>query len=251
MFKISERIQYLRGDRAVARWEKDAGIGTGNLHRALKEGQINDQNIRILCHYENASADWLIDGKGSPYRVSKSGSDFEMSERLQAYYDDEAEHWTVTVIRKASDGKPCAVALSMPGQYEVVQRGKDVPLKVDYTILELLSGPVGPLSSQVICRAGWRAVKGVAVDDDAAADIAGGRAGTYALFFEPGYLLDAPALDTQALAAIEAAVAESKNGYSVPLTAPEHGLLKTYRALSADDKTRLAAIAETLKSLAH
>lgn len=90
----------------------------------------------------------------------------------------------------------------------------------------------------------------MALADEVALALMQGEIGTYALFFEPGYLLQATALDTKALQIIENAVAQQVNGYHVPPSPNEQALLKTYRALPTEDKDRLRVIAEALKGLA-
>jgi hypothetical protein len=245
---ISDRLRQIKGSRAVARWERDAGIGSSNLHRALKEDQLNDENIRVLCYYENASSEWIISGRGNPYRVIRCDTDLDFSEQIEAYNTDE-ENWTLTVILRKSDNLPCAVVLTMPSRYPVKQRGKPEPLMVDYTALEVMVGPIGPSSSEAIKRDGWGKRQQLTLADEVVESLCKGGIGTYALMQEPGYLKVAVPLDDKTLAdfASTSVTDSSTPGYTVPLTPHEQRLLKTYRAMATEDRERLLAIADTLK----
>jgi hypothetical protein len=248
--KLSDRLRQIKGSRSTSRWERDAGIGTGNLHRALKEDQLNDENIRVLCSYENVNPDWLISGRGSPYRIIRCDSDLEFSEQIGLYHTDEAASWTLTVIFRQSDNVPCAAVLTMPGQYQVKQRGKIERLWVDFTLIEVMSGPIGPYSREAIKRDGWKKRQQVTLDDDVVESLCKGGIGTYALMQEPGYLKAAVPLDDKTLAEhAKSNVTDRTNSYTVPLTPPEQRLLKTYRSLSNDDRERLLAIADALKGV--
>lgn len=249
--KLSDRIKQLKGSRPVSRWEITAGIGAGNLSRAIKDDQLNDENIRVLCCYENVNPDWLINGRGNPYRVIRCDADLDLSEQIAAYHTDEAASWTLTVIVRQSDNIPRAVVLTMPGQYQVKQRGKVEPLWVDYTILEVLTGPIAPYSREAIKRDGWKKRQQLTLDDAVVESLCKGGIGTYALMLDPGYLKAAVPMDDEALDELASReVSEAFKGGVVPLTPPEQRLLTTYRALPNADRERLQAIADTLKSFA-
>jgi len=246
--KLSERIKQLKGSRPVSRWEITAGIGAGNLSRAIKDDQLNDENIRVLCYYENVNPDWLINGRGNPYRVARFETDIDISEQIAAYHTDEAASWTLTVIIRQSDNLPCVAVLTMPGQYQVKQRGKDEPLQVDYTILEVLVGPIGPYSREAIKRDGWKKRQQLTLEDAVVESLCKGGIGTHALTLDPGYLKASVPLDDKALAELATTdVTERLGGYTVPLTPPEQRLLSTYRAMPTTDRERLLAIADALK----
>jgi len=238
--KLSDRIAQLKASRPVSYWERQVGIARGNLDRALKDDKLSDENIRKLCKWENARADWLLLGSGAPYQTATFNTDHDLSDQLNAYLIDEAESRTLTVVTRKSDDLPCAVVLTMPGQY---QAGKAM---VDYTILDVLVGPIGLYSRGTIKDGSWRKRQQVTLDDEVVESLCKGGIGTYALMLDPGYLKAAGPLDDQTLAD----VAEESAGYTVPLTPPEQRLLTTYRALPNDDRHRLLAIADTLKSCA-
>jgi len=243
--KLSDRLAQVKGSRRVSSWERETGIARGNLDRAIKGAALSEENLRKLVRAENVSVDWLLEGRGTPYYIVKLNSDAEIAHALQAYFDDEAARWAVTIIRRKSADVPLAIALTMP----IERKGPDDTDFIKESALELITGPIGPLSSQVLCRSGWNKVSGLALDDEIVADICNGQLGTYALLVDPGYLLLSTALDPQVLAVITAAlnVSEAPNCYHVPLTFPEQALLQCYRALPVDDRQRLVVIAEALK----
>jgi len=242
---ISERLLKLKASRSILEWEREAGIARGNLRRAIKGDSLSEENIRKLVRTENVSVDWLLEGRGTPYYIVKLNSDAEIADALQVYFDDEAARWAVTIIRCKSADVPLAIALTMP----IERKGPDDTDFIKESALELITGPIGPLSSHILCRSGWNKVSGLALDDEIVADICNGKLGTYALLVDPGYLLLSTALDPQVLAVITEAlnVAEAPNGYHVPLTFPEQALLQCYRALPVDDRQRLVVIAEALR----
>lgn len=241
--KLSGRLTQLKASRPVSAWERQAGIARGNLDRAIKDDKLSDENIRKLCRLENVRSDWLLLGSGSPYQISTFSSDRDMSNRICAHHTDEAARWTLTVITRQSDNLPCAMVMSMPGQYPVDPRSNESAM-IDYTILEVLTGPIGPYSREAIKRDGWGKRQQLTLDDDVVANLCKGDIGTYALMLDPGYLKATVPFDDKNLAA----VAEDATGYTVPLTQPEQRLLLTYRTLPNADRERLQAIADTLKS---
>jgi len=244
--KFIDRLLFIKGLRPVSAWERETGIGRGGLDRALKDGQLNEINLRKLCRAENVNAHWLLFGTGMPYSVMTFGSDAALAGQLQAYFDDEAERWTLTVMRRHSDGLPCAIALSMPTEHQAA--GEVSALKM--ITLELLAGPIGLLSAQWICRSGWACVRGVSLDDAVVADVLAGQLGSQALLFDPGYLVAAVPLDSRALQVLETSAANSNgNRYHLPLTPAENALLSQFRALPDGDKKRLNAIADALAGL--
>lgn len=245
--KLSDRIKQLKGSRPISKWERDAGIGRGNLDRAIKDDQLNDENIRVLSFYENANPDWLISGRGNPYRVIRCDTDDDLSVNIGAYLTTE-ESWTLTVILRQSDNVACAVVQTMPSRYPVKQRGKDDPLMVDYIALEVLAGPIGHSSWKAIEDEHWRNRQQLTLNDEVVESLCKGGIGTYALMQEPGYLKAAIPLDDKTLAAFATSdVTERLGAYTVPLTPPEQRLLSTYRAMPSNDRERLLAIAEALK----
>jgi hypothetical protein len=243
--KFSERLAQLKGSRAVSAWERQAGIARGNLDRGIKDGRLSDENIRKLCKFENARADWLLIGTGSPYQIAGFVNDHDLAEHICALHRDDASNWTLTLICRESDQLPVAVVMTMPGQYQ----GKDESM-VDYTILEVLLGQIGPCTREAIKRDGWKKRQLLTLDDDVMERLFNGRIGTYALTEDPNYLKAAVPLDGKALDELASNVTESPAGYTVPLTPPEQRLLNTYRALPNPDRDRLQAIADALKSCA-
>ncbi|MGR8931923.1 MAG: hypothetical protein ACU836_14920 [Gammaproteobacteria bacterium] len=244
---VSDRLAWLKGKRPVAVWERETGIARGNLDRALKDGKLSEENIRKLCRVENMRSDWLLIGRGTPFYVAEFVSDQAFADALLNYFADEGQRWTLTVIRRKSNGMPCVVALTMPTSN---QTANDRQPSAQMTV-ELLSGPIGVETSKVVCRPDWGRVQGLGLDDDIVRRMQCGEVGTYELLFSPGYLLQASDLDSKVLAAISegVAVGEQKNGYVIPLTPDERSMLNRYRALSGDDKARLAAISDALANL--
>lgn len=247
--KLSERLRFIKGLRAVSAWERETGIGRGNLDRAINTGQLNEDNIRRLCRAENIRADWLLFGEGQPYRYSEYRSDAELAEQLQAHFDDECQRWTLTVIRRKSDNVPCAVTLTMPQHHVDFEL---YPCHVKDIALELLIGPIGLKTSQVICHPGWGKVQGAALDDDVVLDICTGQIGTYALLFEPGYLISrVTELDKQLLAILAQVdgVSEPYGYCQTNLSHDERKLLDQYRVLNQCDRQRLLAISDILNQV--
>jgi len=243
---ISERLLKIKGSRSILEWEREAGIARGNLRRAIKGDSLSEENIRKLVRTENVSADWLLDGRGSPYYVAMFNSDAEIAAQLQAYFDDEADRWSVTLIRRKGDDAPRAVVLTMPIERQELSADE----VVKESALDVMVGPIGILSSRVICRPGWRAVSGLALDEEIVTAICSGQLGTHALLSDPGYLLLSTALDRDVLTIITngLTLAEQSNHYTVPLTPDEQQLLTTYRCLPKPDRSRLQVIADAFKS---
>jgi hypothetical protein len=241
--KLSGRLTQLKGSRAVSAWERQAGIARGNLDRAIKDGKLSEENIRKVCRVENARADWLLLGSGSPYQIANFNTDQDLSDQICAHHTDEAERWTVTVVIRQSDDLPCAVVMTMP----VITQPPE-STSIFYVQLEVLTGPIGPYSREAIKRDGWEKRQQLTLDDEVVESLCKGGIGTYALMQEPGYLKAAVPLDDKTLAALATTdVTERLGGYTVPLTPPEQRLLSTYRAMPSNDRERLLAIAEALK----
>lgn len=140
--KTIERLQQLRGSRSVTEWEKSAGIARGNLDRALKTGKLSDANLRKLCKVENVRSDWLLFGQGMPYQTAVFQTDYELSEKLCAHHIDEADSWILTLVLRQSDRVPVCVVLHMPGEFPVSTSEQAIN-RVRYTIIEILTGPLG------------------------------------------------------------------------------------------------------------
>lgn len=242
---ISNRLLKIKGSRSVLQWERQTGIARGNLDRGIRDGKLSDENIRKLIRTENIRADWLLEGKGTPYQIAVFNDDLVLSELLCAHHTDEARNWTLTVICRQSDGLPCAITLTMEVESQAVKDDKKSDID-KYTVLEILTGPIGPYSREAIKRDGWGKRQQVTLDDAVVESLCKGGIGTYALTLDPGYLKAAVPLDDKTLAD----VAEESAGYTIPLTPPEQRLLTTYRALPNDDRARLLAIADTLKACA-
>lgn len=247
--KISERLSQIKGSRAVSAWERETGIARGNLDRALKDDKLSEENIRKLCRAENLRSDWLLFGDGSPYRVAVFHSDEELAEQLGYFFSDEAAVWTVTVVRTQSNDVPCAVVLTMPAESQSTRDN----MAVKSIVVEVLAGPVGLETSKLVCRPEWGRVQGLALADDIARQLCSGQLGTFALLFDPGYLLNAQQLDPRVLSVLRESngVGERKNGYESGFTAEERQLVKRYRALQDGDKARLIAIADAFIKLSE
>jgi hypothetical protein len=243
---IINRLLKLKGSRSVLQWEREAGIARGNLDRAIKDGKLSDENLRKLCRWENARADWLLFGSGSPYQIAGFSTDHDLAERICAHHTDAAADWSLTVIYRESDQLPMAVVMTMPGQYP----GKDESM-IDYTILEVLLGQIGPYTCEAIKRDSWRRRQQIMLDDEVVKKLFDGNIGTYALTADPNYLKAAVPLDDKTLTELASNITESPGSYTVPLTPPEQRLLNTYRALPGDDRNRLLAIAATLKEFSQ
>ena len=245
---ISNRLTEIKGLRSVLQWERQAGIARGNLDRSIRDGKLSDETILKLIHYENVRADWLLTGKGAPYQTATFNADIELSEQLCAYHTDEAARWTLTLIVRESDNLPCAVVLTMPGgNYPIDKLGKAASAPVEYTIVEILVGPIGRYSRAAINRNGWGQRQQLTLDDTVTEILCAGGIGTYVLMQEPGYLKAAVPFSAETLELAHSDVTDTPSSYTVPLAPPEQRLLTTYRAMPNDDRERLLAIAEALK----
>ncbi|GEM_PF-2792111 len=248
MKEFPERLGEIKGSRSVAEWARQLGLDNLVLHRSLKDRfLLATDKLAAVCYYENANPDWLISGRGNPYRVIRCDTDYDLSLQIGAYLTNE-ESWTLTVIARQSDNTPRAVVQSMPSRYPVEQRGKAEPLMVDYIALEIMVGPIGSSSWKAIESEHWRKRQQVTLDDDVVESLCKGGLGTYALMQDPGYLKAAAPLTDDVLTALASiSIREHPDSYTAPLTPPEQRLLSTYRAMPSNDRERLLAIAEALK----
>lgn len=130
--------------------------------------------LALIAKAENASFQWLITGEGSPFSVFRGRSDAECAEQLDIHLGE--EDWRVHVI---TDGPNHAYVLTLPGQYQIKDRW------VDYTIMEVITGPCGNETAQVIYRRTFHFESGplelylVNVDIDTMHELVSGTLGTY------------------------------------------------------------------------
>lgn len=242
--KINDRLLFLKGSRHVSAWERSAGIARGNLDRAIKDGHLSDENIIKLRQYENLNVNWLLCGDGSPYQYSVFPSDVTLSEQLQAHCADEVGRWALTVVQRKSDLVFCAVVLSMPGQY--LAKAKDIESWIDYSIIEVLCGPIGHYCFAAILGNVWAATTQLLLDDHDAARLCTGFIGSYELTKDPGILMSATAVSTE-LFDLQLGLDEDETYQTI--TDSERVLVQNYRKLTSADKARLSVIARAFLTI--
>jgi len=60
-----ERLSRVIGKRPISKFERDCGIGRGQIWRAIHDKKpLNSESISKICNSENISADWLLLGRG-------------------------------------------------------------------------------------------------------------------------------------------------------------------------------------------
>jgi len=243
--KLSGRLLQIKGLRPVSKWEREVGIPRGNLDRAIKENKLSNENAIRLLRSENVKLEWLLSGIGAPYHVSNYPNDYEMAQQIDAYHEDEAEGWTVTIICCKENPIPSVIVLSMPVQW---QRPED-PNMIDITQIEILTGPFGLLSFKAVCQTGWFLVQSLKLDDELVLAISKGLIGTYKLISDPGYLKQAEPIKTEMLFSLETQIFNEPNPINqVALTDSEFQFLAKFRQLNKKDKQRLLAICDVLRS---
>lgn len=172
------RIEYLLGERKIAKWTSDLGIpGARNLIRA--GGIPGSGPLGIMMKAENVSVDWLITGKGDPFLHNHMDSDGEIADLLEALFDEDG--WTVYLLR---DQTRQALVMTLNKEDQVDER------TVKGVAVEVLSGPIGPMTLDVIEAhlAGNDLISGAIASDDMS-DLCQGRIGTYRLLEKDGGLL--------------------------------------------------------------
>lgn len=177
--------------------------------------------LAAIGRAENVSVSWLLSGKGAPFLVSLLPSDAELAEHLEALADEDG--WTWTLLD--SEAGRC-LALTQPGQFEIKGRA------VNYTIVELVCGPVGAASLAVLAgRAPADRRYRVHVSAGTLQRIRHGQVGTYELLQKDGGLLrDAEPWDIDAL--IDRRAADGAEPAPEACTGDERALVSAYRKLS-------------------
>lgn len=223
-----DRLRYLAADRSLTATMKGAGYTGGTVSRVLNEQEFipGTEMLRVLARIENARLDWLVDGHGAPFRVSRAATPYGVVDGAQALLAD--EDWDVTLY--VSDHVPPVVVLAQPA---TVQRNSRT---IRYTLLELITGPV---DTDSLAKLMVMADRRVRVDSASLADLADGHtAGTYRLTKAPDLPFAHRMVEaTQRIA--EAGPIEGEYGarpFGTSVSGDEQRLLDAYRALSVNQR---------------
>lgn len=152
------------------------GLTRGTINR-MHQGQVpSTETIMALMRYENMRPDWFLKDEGTPYSIIRARSDSECAELLEELLGE--EEWRVYLV---TDGVNIAYVLTQPGQYQVKDRW------VDYTIMEVITGPCGNEAVQAIYRRAFHPERTplvhqlVETDRATMHDLVAGKMGTYAI----------------------------------------------------------------------
>lgn len=87
----------------------------------------------MIFYAERVTRDWLMDGFGSPFHITKCLTSAEFAEELKLYLND--EDWRIYI---ATNGQNLVVVLTMPCEKEYKNK------MIEYTDVKVLAGPIGP-----------------------------------------------------------------------------------------------------------
>jgi len=229
------RMDIVLGDRKKYPFGFSMGFSRGTINRLFSmEMAGNIDTFMAMRHAENLSLDWLLNGIGAPYVTRLTSTDNTTAELITHLFEGEPMDWQATVL---TDQITNLVILSQPAIYVVGKR------TLDYTRLEVLTGPVGEGTLELLDTAGLTC-KVAKTDTLTLRRVLSGQIGTYALLENPGILKNA---ETRARLST-AQIAEPRARYDSfsTLKEPEILLLQKYRTLSASDQSVLNDICTVL-----
>lgn len=177
-------IEKLLGRRDLYPWSDRIGLGRGVANGIAKGTPPKADALTVISRAENVRIDWLLKGEGTPYSIIRARSDGECAEIIEEHLGE--EEWRVHLV---TDGTNTAYVLTQPGQYQIKDR------MVDYTILEVITGPCGNEAAQAIYRRAFhfesKPLEHYLVDTDKATmrDLITGNMGTYAIALSDHALL--------------------------------------------------------------
>lgn len=219
-----QRLLWVLGDRKLYAWGMPMGFSSATLARLKRGTAPKGETLAMIARAENCSVSWLLTGQGAPFLVNPCDTDAEMESRLRAYLDD--EDWRVDLLH---DTRVAVVVLTLVAEFGEKEDA------VQYTAMELLSGPVGPISAETLRPRVQRAVR---VDPDQMRAVREGKVGTYRVLQWIG--LSGEDHGGQKLAEL---AAQYGGGAYAP---DEQAFVEKYRLLSPADRTRAQAVIDAL-----
>lgn len=161
------------GNRTPYAWGTSTGIGRGAAQRLADGLMPGGQLLARIARVENLSITWLLTGAGTPYLVYRADTDADAARHLHALLDEDG--WTINLV--ASDAAR-ALVLTQPASID----------RIDYTIVEVLAGPLAERTVSLADRAPSAGRWQHTVSAGDLRRLAAGQFGSWALL-RPGGLL--------------------------------------------------------------
>ncbi len=219
------RINKILGGRSRYPWGEQIGLGRGAVSSLFRGSVPSGETLSLICRAENVSLSWLLEGMASPFLVGVCHSDEECAEHFGELLAE--KDWTIHLV---TDDHRVTLVLTQPGQFDVKGR------PVDYTILEILAGPIGQATLARVRESGC-ALRLANVHSEILDAINSGQMGTYSL--TGGILAQAREIGPGHPVLTQDRAAEPCAEYSV--SGDETELLEAFRSL--DTPRRRAALA--------
>jgi len=209
-------------------WGNQLGLSTGTISRMFK-GQIpGHEALNAISKYENASITWMVTGETSPYLITTLFDDESLAEHLHELM---AEEWEVFIFNSTT--KQSVIVLKQPAKYSINKK------LIDYTAIEVMSGPIGQLTYNELLHVGSVFVLDN-IDEFTMTKIIRGQIGTRGILqiinnTESHFKIN----DRRS----ENRVSDHSPEYS---TLDEKNLLQKFRALTPDDKQTIINLMNSL-----
>lgn len=237
---LPERLSFIAADRKMHPWAKSIGINRGTVEAMMNKGGMpGAETLRAINRCENASMEWLLEGRGNPFYVTACGTDLDAREALADLI--ESETWEATIV---TDENRMALVLTQPGSFDIKDQ------RIDYTILEVIVGTIGrqtisDLRNRAVHAAGISQFYYVNTDVDTMNKLEGGQLGTYRICLAADALLS-----TKSPVLVNAYLVEKLEKFIKPSSGPktmqETDLIESFRSLSADEREAVLKIAEKM-----
>jgi len=146
-----DRLQIVMDGREKYPWANSIGLGRGTIDGITRTGSVpGGDALAVIGRCENARIDWLLDGRGTPYRIACVTEDIDAAELLQEHIaDDQVQR--ITVI---TDGERIAIALDQAASFSAKdgkdESGQQRHRTVEYRELEVIVGNIGREALEVI-----------------------------------------------------------------------------------------------------
>lgn len=149
---IVDRLLFLMDGRDKYPWGLSIGLGKGVIDGMTRTGSIpGGETLVAIRKCENARIDWILDGTGEPFIISKVLSDEDGAVLLNELL---AESWEINLL---TDDRRVAVVLTKPGKFKVKdgknEAGEQQYKWIEYTIVEVIVGKLGPKTMACIQHA--------------------------------------------------------------------------------------------------
>ncbi len=169
------RLRRIQAGRLYYPWMESLGVSRGSAQKMKGGGLPSLETLSLICRVENACYRYLAEGVGPPFRVTRLESDAALSRHLRDLAEEPG--WHMTLIEHAHALR--AVVMTMPCAVEAGGR------RIDYTCLEIVTGPVGEQTMQtingLILAKAVRGARRLALDEATIEAMLSGTMGSYAL----------------------------------------------------------------------